>query len=78
MDNNDYPREWRAAAAILGGDDFSKLLPKVRRKSVLHLHGDYFIEPPPPPPPPLPMWFQMRVCAMAWNDELGKLEDIDD
>jgi hypothetical protein len=69
MDMNDYPREWRAAAAILGGE---------AEPYIAELCRAFRSWAPPPKPKPLPMYVQMRVCAMAWNDELGMLEDIDD
>jgi hypothetical protein len=76
MDNNNYPREWRAAAAILGGEAEPYIA------ELCKAFRSWASAPPPlpspPKPKPLPTYVQMRICAMAWNDDLGMLEDIDD
>ena len=82
MDTNDYPREWRAAAAILAGELLSEMLPQMpslkNARYIVYIDASTAPPPPPPKPKPLPMYVQMSVCAMAWNDDLGMLVDIDD
>jgi hypothetical protein len=71
MDANKYPKEWQAAAAILGGE----LLPLVNKTHDLQVDGNRIIATHKKRPP---VYTTFCVCAMAWNDELGMLEDIDD
>ena len=81
MDMNDYPQEWRAAAAILAGELLAGMpqMPSLKNaRYIVYLDGSTAPPPPPPKPKPLPTYVQMRVCAMAWNDDLGMLVDIDD
>lgn len=91
MATNDYPRAWRAAAAILAGEaitDWSQLpLPQVNGTNVLRLHGVFVSPrpvPPPPPPPldpplpfePLPTQVKLRPIGLKWDARLGRLVDI--
>jgi hypothetical protein len=85
MATSDYPRAWRAAAAILAGEaitDWSQLpLPQLDGAGVLHLHGVFRCIPPPLQPPlpfePLLTYVKLRPIGFKWNAWVGRLVDSD-
>jgi hypothetical protein len=76
MATNDYPRAWRAAAAILGGEAEPYIAELCRAFRS-------WAPPPPPPEPPLPFeplltYVKLRPIRFRWNAWIGRLVDADE